>query len=394
MSVRTALIFEEKPKAKEQLLALLRLKNIKVIYVETITDALKYVNSNQIDVIFSQEMDSSRLGTYDIPLLQLSNFSQNLLEAFLSQCSQKKKQTFIAESQRMKELLEKAEKIAKSEANVFITGESGTGKEVLANFIHSRSKRVAKPFVQVNCAAIPDTLLESEFFGHVKGAFTGAVAERKGRFEMANAGTLLLDEVSEIPLSLQAKLLRAIQEQEFEKIGSNDLISVSIRFIATSNRDVDKAIKEGSFREDLFYRLGVVPLYLPPLRDRIEDIAPLALHFLKVACTKNHLEEMHLSDDAIAFLKKYRWPGNVRELSNVIEHAAVLCEEDVIEVKHLPLCEQSPLLHTAYPFAHLTLKEVEKIHILQVLHACNNNKTRAAEMLGMSIRTLRNKLNA
>lgn len=388
MDIRTVLVFEEKPKAKDLLLQLLHRQKMKVIYVETLTSALHYLHASQIDAVFSEEKGIETFTPFHIPTFSLSNCTKKMLERFISQLVQKKHNAVIAESAVMKELLKKGVRIAQSEANVFIMGESGTGKEVLAHYIHSHSKRKNTPFIQVNCAAIPETLLESEFFGHVRGAFTGAISDRTGRFEMADTGTLLLDEVTEIPLNLQAKLLRAIQEQEFEKIGSPSPTTVSIRFIATSNRDIEQAIKKGDFREDLFYRLGVIPLHIPPLRERIEDIIPLARYFLKLACKKNHLEEKTLSDHVLSKLKRYRWPGNVRELSNVIEHAAVLSENHVIE--YLPIAKQPSSL---YPYSNLSLKEIEQLHIQHILHMCNNNKTQAAKKLGISIRTLRNKLN-
>lgn len=237
---------------------------------------------------------------------------------------------FIFTSSHMQKLLTHIRKIAKSSATVFIHGESGTGKEVIASTIAHHSLRQSKPYVKVNCAAIAETLIESEFFGYEKGSFTGALNRKIGRFELANEGTLLLDEVTEIPLSLQPKLLRVIQEQEFERVGGTKSIKVDVRLIATSNRDLKQAIAEGIFREDLFYRLNVVPISIPPLRDRRDDILPLANSFLKRFCIENHKKPKQLSSKSEKQLLDYHWPGNVRELANLIERAVVLDQEDNI----------------------------------------------------------------
>ena len=231
----------------------------------------------------------------------------------------------------MKRVLQDLEKIAKSQASVFITGESGTGKEVIASAIHQLSTRSAFPFIKVNCAAIPETLIESEFFGHEKGSFTGARIRKTGRFELADKGTILLDEVTEIPLSLQPKLLRAIQEQEFERVGGTRPIHVNLRFLATSNRNMSEAIETKIFREDLFYRLNVVPIHLPSLRQRTEDIIPLANFFIKRFCTENHKPQKKLTEQAIQKLLAYHWPGNVRELANIIERTVVFDFEEEID---------------------------------------------------------------
>lgn len=243
----------------------------------------------------------------------------------------------IAKSPVMTEIVEQAIRVAKSQASVLIHGETGTGKEVLAGAIHAHSLRAKRPYIRVNCAAIPDALIESEFFGHEKGAFTGANVKRLGRFELANGGTLLLDEVTEIPIGLQPKLLRAIQEQEFERIGGSKPISVDVRFISTSNRDLKKAIEEKIFREDLFYRLNVVPIHLPPLRERQEDILPLAHFFLEKCCKQNGKPLKTLSKEAEKKLLHYSWPGNIRELANIMERAVVLNSHLKIESSNLSL---------------------------------------------------------
>ncbi|MBS0619901.1 MAG: sigma-54-dependent Fis family transcriptional regulator [Verrucomicrobia bacterium] len=311
-------------------------------------------------------------------------------EEFLLLCPTDRKQMLIAESQMMKQILADVAKIARSNASVFITGESGTGKEVIAHAIHSQSLRTARPFIKVNCAAIPGALLESEFFGHEKGAFTGAINRRLGRFELADKGTLLLDEVSEIPLELQAKLLRAVQEMEFERVGGSRPVQVDVRLISTSNRTMKEAVEQKLFREDLYYRLNVVPINLPSLRERKEDILPLAEYFLRSICEQEKLEVKHFAEDAKEALLAYNWPGNIRELANVIERAVVMNQTDRIDAANLYL-ESSSTPKESLP-AGITLEELEKRHILETLMRENNNRTKAAKVLGISLRTLRNKL--
>jgi two-component system response regulator AtoC len=292
----------------------------------------------------------------------------------------------IAESPFMKNLLADLDKIAKSCASVLIHGESGTGKEVVAHAIHYRSSRSAQAFVKVNCAAIPETLLESEFFGHEKGSFTGAINRRLGRFELASGGTLLLDEISEIPLSLQSKLLRVVQEQEFDRVGGSRPIQVDVRLISTSNRNMKEAISNKLFREDLYYRLNVVPIYLPPLRERKEDILPLAQYFLQ-----QHDPNKIFSLEAKQKLLEYSWPGNIRELANIIQRTMVLSSNAVIGAEDLHL--EEPVTGTS-PKKLFTLKELEKKHILDTLVAYEQNRTQTAKALGISVRTLRNKLSS
>lgn len=243
----------------------------------------------------------------------------------------------IAQSPSMKAIVDQAIRVAKSQASVLIHGETGTGKEVLAGAIHAHSLRAKRPYIRVNCAAIPDALIESEFFGHEKGAFTGANTKRLGRFELANGGTLLLDEVTEIPIALQPKLLRAIQEQEFERVGGAKPIAVDVRFISTSNRNLKSAIEEKIFREDLFYRLNVVPIYLPPLRERKEDILPLANFFLEKCCKQNRKPLKTWTPEAEKKLLQYPWPGNIRELANIVERIVVLDSSQKIDSSNLPL---------------------------------------------------------
>lgn len=293
----------------------------------------------------------------------------------------------IAESPVMKQILKDIEKVAKSNAAVFINGESGTGKEVVAHLIHSQSPRANNPFIKVNCAAVPEALVESEFFGHEKGAFTGANTKRLGRFELAHLGSLLLDEVTEIPPNLQAKLLRVIQEQEFERVGGVKPVKVDVRLISTSNRDIKEALTSKILREDLYYRLNVVPIVLPPLRERKEDIVPLAEYFIERMCRENHSERKKLTAEAQKKLLQYPWPGNIRELANVIERAIVMDRDKSIHGDHLFL-EGVTVRATNIG---KTLQEIEKEHIKEILQA-EESKTKAAEQLGISLKMLRDKL--
>lgn len=315
-------------------------------------------------------------------------------------------QFIVGESPAMKKISADVAQVAKSHASVFISGESGTGKEVLAHAIHYQSNRSNKPFIKVNCAAVPDTLIESEFFGHEKGAFTGANAKKPGRFELANYGTLLLDEITEIPLVLQAKLLRVIQEHEFERVGGTKPIKVDIRIISTTNRNIKEAIEQKVIREDLYYRLNVVPFHIPPLRERQEDILPLARHFLKKMCLENHRELKVLTPEAEKKLIHYPWPGNARELANILERAVVMDADKLISPQHLYL-ESHPQELTPTPYqtslsaeknlisfeVGITLQELEKRLIVETLQAHKNNRTKTAETLGINVRTLRNKLH-
>jgi DNA-binding NtrC family response regulator len=319
----------------------------------------------------------------------------------------------ISADPAMKAVTQLADQVARSEASILITGESGVGKEVMARYLHSSSKRAERPFISVNCAAIPDNLLESELFGHEKGAFTGAVARRIGKFEEADGGTLLLDEISEMDARLQAKLLRAIQERIIDRVGGTKPVPVNIRIIATSNRDLAKAVAEGTFREDLLYRLNVVNLRLPSLRERPGDIAVLADHFVKKYAAANGVPARAISADARRALAAHRWPGNVRELENAMHRAVLLAVGPEIDVEAIRLPDGQPLtgaiggMGDSGPAARAaqtadavsrayvgqTVAQMEKTLILDTLSHCLGNRTHAANILGISIRTLRNKLN-
>jgi len=293
-------------------------------------------------------------------------------------------------------LINFAEQIAYSKSTVLIKGETGTGKELFARLIHQCSPRADKPFIAINCAALPEGLLETEMFGHEKGAFTGADFRREGKFELAHKGTLLLDEVTEMSLPLQAKLLRVLQEHEIDKVGGKESIPVDVRVIATSNRDIKKRIRENQFREDLYYRLNVVPLKINPLRERKEDIPLLAEHFLELHCRENGKPAISIDPSTLTLLKKYNWPGNIRELANIMERATHMCKEDTLLPANLFFEDDAEMEGNASskPLSNFrgTIHQMEKELIMQTLEEQNGNKTRAAESLGISIRTLRNKL--
>jgi two-component system response regulator FlrC len=307
----------------------------------------------------------------------------------------------------IQKLLGVAENIARSRATVLIQSESGTGKELLARFIHDRSDRAQGPFVAVNCAALPETLLESELFGHRKGAFTGAIQDHKGRFEQADGGTILLDEISEMALALQAKLLRVLQEHEVDRIGGKEPIRVDVRVIATTNRDLFERVEQGAFREDLYFRLNVIPLRLPPLRERKGDVPLLADYFVKRHASRNNRPAASLSPEALEVLCHYNWRGNVRELENVMERALLLSNGVEIQPQHLLMNTGSaPPVRAALPAkpappaagglnikVGMSMAEAEEKLIFETLRQLGGNRTQAAKVLSISVRTLRNKLN-
>lgn len=323
----------------------------------------------------------------------------------------------LYKSAAMASVMRMIEQIAPSDASVLITGESGTGKEVVARHIHQKSKRADKPFVSVNCAAIPENLLESELFGHEKGAFTGALNRRIGKFEEADGGTLLLDEISEMDLKLQAKLLRAIQEQEIDRVGGSKPVKIDIRILATSNRNLPETVQKGLFREDLYYRLNVINMMLPPLRTRLDDISLLAEHFIEKYSKANGLPPRRFTNDALTKIKNYPWPGNVRELENIMHRTVLMAQGSQIEADAVLLPQVTPqnsAVHATHQptapirqgastdaangadeISHLvgrTVEDVERDLILRTLDHCLGNRTHAANILGISIRTLRNKL--
>jgi len=299
----------------------------------------------------------------------------------------------IGEHPSMQRLLKLVQQVARSRATVLIHGETGTGKELIANAIHHNSPRREGPMVALNCAALAESLLESELFGHEKGAFTGATARRQGRFEQADGGTLFLDEISEVPLSLQVKLLRFLQQRSFERVGGNETLQVDVRIVAATNRDLAELVREKRFREDLYYRLNVVQLDMPPLRARRSDIPLLAHHFMQAHARENGFDIKRFSDDAMRLLMSYPWPGNVRELDNAIERAVVLATGDTIGVEQLPSfasVAKVDELNVLVP--GVTLAELERVAIEQALDACDGSTQRAAEMLGISQRKIQYRL--
>jgi len=297
-------------------------------------------------------------------------------------------ENIITKSAKMQRVIEVIKVVAKSNATVLITGESGTGKELVARAIHSQSNRRSKPFIAVSCAALPESLLESELFGLEKGSFTGAYAQKKGKFEFAEGGTLFLDEIGEMSANIQVHLLRVLEEKEFTRVGGNEPIKVDVRVLSATNKDLRKAIEKQEFREDLYYRLNVVNIELPPLRERREDVPLLAQHFLNKFALENRKEISGFSPEAIELLLDYDWPGNVRELENAVERAVILAKDSLITVDDLPQESLSLGYSTA---SKRSIKEVEKEHILNVLHRTGDNYSEAARILGISRMTLYNK---
>ncbi len=322
-------------------------------------------------------------------------FSFDVLSKAIESIMSRKKyeKEIITANPEMQRILSLAGSIAASNITVLIYGESGTGKELLARYIHRIGNGDDKKFIAVNCAAIPDNLLESELFGYEKGAFTGATERKIGKFELANGGTILLDEIGEMSIVLQAKLLRVLQEREIDRIGGKASIPVNARVIATTNRDLYKECKEGRFREDLYYRLNVFPIKIPPLRERVEDIPLLAKHFLEKFSAQFKKSIYGFSDEALEFLKAAYWKGNVRELENVIQRAVLLCDEEYVKEKHIIIDKGWQNDNGYNPLGISRIQDMEREMILRTLKEVNWNKTKAAKILGVSVRTIRNKLN-
>ncbi len=301
-------------------------------------------------------------------------------------------QGLIGASPAMQKVYRTARQVSPSRATVLITGESGTGKGELAKAVHDLSPRVKQPFVTVHCAALAESLLESELFGHEKGSFTGAERRRIGRFEQASGGTLFLDEIGEVPLQTQVKLLRVLQERNFERVGGNDLVSVDVRLIAATNRNLAQDVRDGRFREDLYYRLNVVNVEMPPLRVRGSDVMVLAMHFLRKFSLENHKRIEGFTDAARAAILNYRWPGNVRELENAIERAVVLTEGTQVDVDVLPF-DVAPAIQGSIRIPGSTMSEIEKHAILTTLESCEGSTAKAAEILDISVRTIQYRLH-
>ena len=350
----------------------------------------------------------------DVTLQKAENFTRLVkVNEFLSREEDEESgYELLGRSPVMEQLRQLIRKVARTQATVLIQGESGTGKELVARALYRESPRASAPFIKVNCAAIPENLIESEFFGHEKGAFTGAMNKREGRFELAHGGTILLDEVSEVSPQVQAKLLRVLQERELERVGGNRTIKVDVRVIATTNRNLEISVEKKEFRQDLFFRLNVVPILVPPLRERKEDIGFLAAQFMKRFARKHGVRVSGISPACSQALLNHSWPGNVRELQNVIERAVILCADgEDLSTDHLgfsgastpasTVSEAAPAGSVASSSSSASsgetvirpLEEIEKQHILFVLEKCGDNRTHAAKKLGISIRTLRNKLH-
>ena len=359
--------------------------------IETAVEAMKkgaydYIikpfSPEQIELLISRVNERQKLITENRYWRSNSNIDEKLNPVF-------------SRNSRMSLIYEQIKKIAQSKASVLIQGESGTGKELIARAIHFHSPRCGNPFIRVNCAALAETLLESELFGHERGAYTGAISKHTGRFELANEGTLLLDEISEISPNIQAKLLRVLEEEEIERVGGEKTIKIDVRIVATTNRNLMNEIQKGTFREDLFYRLNVVPIYLPPLRERREDIPLLVDYYLRKYSLENNAVAKSIDKEALDYLCQYNWPGNIRELKNIIQRAVVMGSHEALQL------EQFNCLFTHQDMersgntltAGKAIEDVERDLIYSTLGKTGGNKTRAAELLKITTRTLRNKLH-
>ncbi len=349
----------------------------------------KPINLDELLIIIRRAIQEQRLITENIDLKSKISRTYRF-------------ENIVGVSGKMQEVFQKIAKVAASDATILLRGESGTGKELIARAIHYQSPRRDSPLVEVSCASIPENLLESELFGHEKGAFTGAYKLKKGKFEIADGGTLFLDEIGELPISLQSKLLRVLQEKRFNRVGGIENIEVEVRVIAATNADLEQKIVKGLFREDLYYRLNVIPIIIPPLRDRIEDVGPLADHFIQKYSEKNNRKIKGITEEAFQIMMNYDWPGNIRELENAIENAIVMCDGEYITPDDLPVylkgprSYESPLLKIVLEQNELSYREkleaCEREIIRMALAETNNNKTQAAQRLGFTLRTLRNKV--
>ncbi|MCH8836481.1 MAG: sigma-54-dependent Fis family transcriptional regulator [Candidatus Marinimicrobia bacterium] len=360
--------------------------------VETAVKAMKEGAFDYLTKPFSITEIESRLSRY-FEINSLRRENRHLKEQLQAQAVIT---DMIGQSREILDVMQVVEMVSRSDAPVFIQGESGTGKELVATAVHRSSDRADRPFLQLNCAAIPENLMESTLFGHIQGSFTGASKTTKGIFEEADGGTLLLDEISEISPGMQAKLLRVLQEQQFTKVGSHKPIDVNVRIVATSNRDIQALVREGQFREDLFYRLNVVPILVPPLRDRKDDIPILLDHFLDLFCRKYGQPKKTISTDTRRQLEHYGWPGNVREMKNSTERAILFAGDlPQLEMEHFFPSSSRETSSLASDFTGSnTIAEVEKQAILATLEGTGNNRTQAARILDISVKTLRNKLKS
>ncbi len=341
---------------------------------------LKPLNSDELKLIVRRALERQ-------DLLDENRSLRKLADAGL------RFESLVGCSQKMREVFELALQVSRRDSTVLLTGESGTGKELLARAIHQNSLRVGKPFVTINCGAIPEALVESELFGHRKGSFTGAISDRVGKFEAANEGTVFLDEIAELKPDLQVRLLRVLQEREIDKVGHSQPIKINVRILAATNRDLRKLIEDARFREDLFYRLSVVTIHIPPLRERREDIPLLVDHFLQKWCSRYALRPISITPQALEILACYNWPGNVRELENVIERLAVLNKGEAIQAEHLPPEMRQVKNHVAnitleLPDGGISLEDVEKEILVRALEKYKGNQTHAAQYLNITRKTL------
>lgn len=342
----------------------------------------KPFSANELEILVERSLEIKKLKTEN---RQLKNEIAN----------QYSFDNLIGRSPGMQKIFEIINNVANSPSTVLISGETGTGKEMVARAVHYNSNRAEKPFIKMNCAALPEGLIESELFGHEKGAFTGAVKSTVGRFEQAHEGTLLLDEISEISPTIQAKLLRVLQERELERLGSGLTIPVDVRIIATSNRDLKKEVNEGRFRDDLFFRLQVIPIDVPPLRKRLDDIPLLCDYFINRYCNREGVPYKNLADKVIKHFMTYNWPGNVRELENYIQRAVVMSSEQELKLSDFPIevAVGAAQIESGSELEITTIAEMERILIYKTLEANEFNKAQTADVLGITTRTLRNKLN-
>ncbi len=418
----TVLVVDDEPSNLTSLQKIFEREHMRVLTAESAKDALEQARKHRIEVVLTDLMmpgangvellramkevapDTevvlmTAYGSVETAVQAMREGAYDFVEKPLKRMSivksvQKADREIVGQSQAVRRVLDVATQAAPSTATVLILGESGTGKELIARFIHSKSARASGPFVAVNCAAIPETILEAELFGHERGAFTGAVARREGRFARARGGTLFLDEIGELTPSVQVKLLRVIQEGEYEPVGGNP-VRADMRLLAATNRDLAAEVEAGRFREDLYYRLNVIAVTAPPLRSRREDIPLLIDHFLGIYCRKNGRSRLEVHREAMVKLLDYGWPGNVRELENVIERAAVLCRSDTIRVEDLPdaVAQASQPAPSALSFSIGTpLEDVESRMIRETLKHTGGDKSLAAQLLGISTRTIYRKL--
>ena len=444
MSIEKAIVLEDDPIIRSNLENFLRRQRLDVASAPTIAAAREFISKDNFDLIFmdmrlpdgdalellkelqtrpqrplavvmtgfgsvESAVDCMKNGAFDylikpfstdqieFTLRKAQEFTQLVkVNQFLTHEGDDSEHELLGRSEAMEKLRALIRRVARTQATVLIQGESGTGKELVARALYRESPRANAPFIKMNCAAVPENLIESEFFGHEKGAFTGALNKREGRFELAHGGTILLDEISEISPAVQAKLLRVLQEREFERVGGNRTIKVDVRVIATTNRDLEQSVEKKEFRQDLYFRLNVVPIVMPALRERREDIPLLANEFMRRLGRKHGVHTKGFADAALRTLSAHAWPGNVRELQNVIERAVIMCSENgVIEAEHLGLGLAVPAEKNTSVSGSgelLTLAGAEKRHIFTVLDQCKGNRTHAAKMLDLSVRTLRNKL--